>query len=100
MPQQNSSLQERIRINFKEPPKFNVVFHNDDFTPMDFVVFVLVSIFSHDFASAEQIMLKVHIEGQGVAGSYSWDIAQSKRIKTIEMARNEGYPLRVEVVKA
>ena len=58
-----------------KPSKFAVVLHNDDYTPMEFVVFVLQEIFHHPFERAERIMLSVHNDGMGVAGIYHFEIA-------------------------
>ena len=60
----------------KKPSKYAVVLHNDDFTPMDFVVYVLQEIFNHPFERAERIMLSVHNEGMCVAGVYRFEIAE------------------------
>ena len=61
-----------------KPSKFAVVLHNDDYTPMEFVVFVLQEIFHHPFERAERIMLSVHNDGMGVAGIYHFEIAEQK----------------------
>lgn len=81
----------------QEPRQYNVVFHNDDFTPMDFVVSVLRSVFRKKDAEAEALMIKVHKEGSAIVGTYTLDIAASKASRTIRMARNENYPLSVTV---
>jgi ATP-dependent Clp protease adaptor protein ClpS len=79
------------------PPECNVVFYNDDFTPMDFVVDVLMSVFNKEFDVAEDIMMSIHITGSGVAGSYTYDIAVSRANLARNLARKNGYPLRIEV---
>ena len=83
--------------SFKLPPERKVVFYNDDFTTMDFVVDVLVSIFDKSHQEAEQIMHSVHETGYGIAGSYTYDIAVSRANLAIQAARKNGFPLRVEV---
>lgn len=100
MPQENTQLKERTRSKIREPKNYIVVFYNDDFTPMDFVVFVLIRIFYLNFEEAEQLMMKVHNEGKAVIGTYSYDIAMSKTIKATSLAREEGYPLRITVEPA
>ncbi|MCR4741574.1 MAG: ATP-dependent Clp protease adaptor ClpS [Treponema sp.] len=79
------------------PPEKKVVFFNDDFTTMDFVVDVLISIFNKPEEEAESLMLKVHKEGQAIVGSYTYDIAVSRANLTKQLARKNGFPLRVEV---
>jgi ATP-dependent Clp protease adaptor protein ClpS len=84
----------------KEPQKpgnFAVVLHNDDFTPMEFVVYVLQEIFHHPSARAEQIMLAVHKDGMGVAGIYRLEIAEQKAYDTAEEAKENQYPLKITI---
>ena len=80
-----------------KPSKFAVVLHNDDYTPMEFVVFVLQEIFNHPFERAERIMLSVHEEGVGVAGIYHFEIAEQKAYDTAEEAQQNQYPLKVTI---
>lgn len=77
----------------EKPPLFKVVLHNDDFTTMEFVVFVLRTVFHRDTAEAFDIMFKVHNEGIGIAGIYTYEIAQMKAEKAISLARSQEYPL-------
>ena len=84
----------------KEPQKpgnFAVVLHNDDFTPMEFVVYVLQEIFHHPSERAEQIMLAVHKEGMGIAGVYRAEIAEQKAYDTAEEAKENQYPLKITI---
>lgn len=97
MPQENSSVKERNLSKIKKPKKYLVIFHNDDFTPMDFVIILLMNIFFKDYNEAETLMLKVHNDGQAVVGSYSYDIAMSKAKNATDIARHNGFPLRVSV---
>ncbi len=76
----------------KKPPLHKVLLHNDDFTPMDFVVFVLSSIFHKQAADAERIMLAVHRQGVGIAGEYTYEIAESKVARVAELAKEWEYP--------
>lgn len=82
---------------FQLPPERKVVFYNDDFTTMDFVVDVLVSIFNKSQDEAEILMQQVHNNGSSVVGTYTFDIAVSRANLTTQIARKNGFPLRVEV---
>lgn len=73
------------------PGKYNVIMHNDDVTPMGFVVEVLVGIFKKERSDAIELMLKIHHEGKGVAGTYPKSIAESKLMLTREVAEKAGY---------
>ncbi len=84
----------------KEPQKpgnFAVVLHNDDFTPMEFVVYVLQEIFHHPSDRAEQIMLSVHKEGMGIAGVYRLELAEQKAYDTVVLAKENQYPLKITI---
>ena len=80
-----------------KPSKFAVVLHNDDYTPMEFVVYVLQEVFHHPFDRAEQLMLSVHKEGIGVAGIYRLEIAETKAFETAEFAKENQYPLKITI---
>lgn len=86
-----------VTTNIVEPKKFKVIILNDDHTPMEFVVDVLMNIFNHDESSSEQIMLKIHNDGSAVAGIYPYEIAEQKGIETTHLARQAGYPLNVKI---
>ena len=77
----------------KIPNQFDVILLNDDYTSMDFVVEVLRRFFQKKFQAAESIMLKIHIDGEGVCGSYSYDVAQTKVKQVINYAREHDQPL-------
>lgn len=79
---------------------YKVLLHNDDYTTMEFVVQVLMSVFNHDEATATQIMLHVHRHGIGVAGVYPWEIAESRVKQVHELAKKFEFPLRSSVEKA
>lgn len=79
------------------PPERNVVFYNDDTTTMEFVIDVLVSIFNKPHEEAERLMYLVHDQGSAVVGKYTYDIAVSRANLTVQVARKNGFPLRVEV---
>lgn len=84
----------------QRPRPYNVVLHNDDYTTMEFVQVILVAVFHHSHASAAQLMLQVHTAGKAVAGTYTLDIAETKRNEAEAMARGEGHPLKCTVEPA
>jgi len=77
----------------KLPNKFEVLLLNDDYTSMDFVIEVLRKFFLKDYLAAEAIMLKIHIDGEAVCGTYSYDVAQTKVSQVIEYSRKNDQPL-------
>lgn len=83
----------------KRPPMYKVVLMNDDYTPMDFVVMVLESVFNKDHAEALEIMLQVHNKGAAVVGIYTRDVAETKAGIVVEHARINEYPLQCTVEK-
>jgi len=85
-----SSTKEETR----EPPLYKVMLHNDDYTTMEFVVHVLVSVFRKSVDDAVRIMFAVHQEGIGVAGVYPAQIAETKIDAVHQLAREESFPLK------
>ena len=81
------------KTKLEKPKLFRVLLHNDDFTTMEFVVFVLQYVFARSEPEAFTIMLKVHNEGVGVAGVYPYEIATMKSDKATNLARAREYPL-------
>jgi len=77
----------------KIPNRFDVILLNDDYTSMEFVVEVLKKFFHKEFLAAEAIMLKIHIDGEAVCGTYSYDVAQTKVSQVIEYSRKNEQPL-------
>lgn len=88
---------ERTDTKEKEPALYHVVLLNDDYTPMMFVVDVLEDVFQKPPAEAYRIMMQVHVDGRGVAGSYPWEIAETKADKVAALARGAGFPLKATV---
>jgi ATP-dependent Clp protease adaptor protein ClpS len=87
----------RSKEKLKKPPLYKVLLHNDDYTTQDFVVYVLTTVFHKSIEEAITIMLKVHMEGLGIAGIYSYEIAETKAEKVISLARENEYPLLATV---
>jgi ATP-dependent Clp protease adaptor protein ClpS len=90
-------IDEKIKKETKEPPKYKVIFLNDDSTPMEWVIEILKQIYKHSQTSAEQITMTIHTEGASVVGIYSYEIAEQKMTETINASRNHGFPLAVKV---
>lgn len=88
------------KINTELPGKYNVIFHNDDITPMGFVVEILVNIFSFDRQKAVELMLEIHQKGKGVAGTYIKSIAEAKVTLVRDVSLKADYPLNVTIEKA
>jgi ATP-dependent Clp protease adaptor protein ClpS len=84
---------QKVLPKLKRPPLYQVILHNDDFSPMDFVVQVLQKIFFHNEEKAVQIMLQVHQTGKGICGVFTRDIAETKVALVNDCARSSGYPL-------
>lgn len=81
----------------KKPSLYKVILLNDDFTPMDFVIHILVDIFNHTAENAHKIMTMVHEKGSGVAGRYTKEVAETKVYQVSKMAKEEKYPLRCKL---
>ena len=81
------------KTKLEKPKLYKVLLHNDDFTTMEFVVFVLEYVFNRNEAESISIMLKVHNEGLGIAGIYPYEIANMKADKAMNLARAREYPL-------
>jgi ATP-dependent Clp protease adaptor protein ClpS len=88
------------RPKLKEPPRFAVLLHNDDYTTMEFVIEILRKYFHRTEEQAVQIMLQVHQQGKGVAGIYHHEIAETKVVQVHEYARSNGFPLKCSVEPA
>ena len=96
--QEDGEVRQKSRL--KEPRLYRVILHNDDYTTMDFVVKVIVSVFRKPAAEATKIMLDVHKKGQGVVGVYTLDVATTKASQVHEMARQNEFPLRASCEEA
>lgn len=88
-----SEVMTESEVRLEKPKLFKVLLHNDDFTTMEFVVFILQYVFNREDAEAFTIMLKVHNEGLGIAGIYPYEIANMKSEKAMNLAKAREYPL-------
>lgn len=90
----DAAVLERLPQKTKPPQMYQVVLLNDDYTPMEFVVEVIQEFFNKDRETATQIMLKIHLDGKGICGVFSRDVAASKVDQVTEAARKNGHPLQ------
>ena len=90
-------LLEKDGVKTKRPSMWNIVFYNDDYTPMDFVEFVLKTIFHMSTLDALALTLAVHTQGKGITGTYTFEVAEQKQSEVLLMSKVEEHPLRVEV---
>lgn len=97
MPSTDIQLDEKIKVRVSEPKNWKVIFLNDDTTPMDFVISVLMETFKHSIDSAKDVTLQVHETGSGIAGVYSFEIAEAKAVEATNQARGNGYPLQIKL---
>jgi ATP-dependent Clp protease adaptor protein ClpS len=99
-PRTTGDVLEKTRHQTKEPEQWRVLLLNDDYTPMDFVVQVLESIFLKSPAEAYRVMMQVHTQGSGLAGVYTHDVAETKVATVVDLAQEAGYPLQAALDKA
>ena len=98
--QQDGSVLEAEKTRVKPPPLYKVMLLNDDYTPMDFVVVVLQTVFAMSREKATQVMLQVHREGMGVCGTYTREVAAAKVEQVIDIARKHQHPLQCTMEEA
>ena len=92
-----TTVKETVTSSVKPPSMWKVVMLNDDVTPMDIVVHLLTNIFGHTKGEANKIMLQIHNEGAGIAGVYSFEIAEQKGIEATNTARANDAPLKIQI---
>ena len=90
-------IDEKIKQKIVEPKRWKVVFLNDDHTPVDFVIELLLNIFKHTQETAKTITLEIHNSGSGIAGVYSFEIAEIKSVEATALARSNGFPLQIKM---
>jgi ATP-dependent Clp protease adaptor protein ClpS len=95
MSKSQTTSKEKIDITY--PQRYAVIFHNDDFTPMDFVIQLLIEIFNKDIDQATDVTMKIHTEGKATAGVYSYEIAEQKTHEANIVTRHHGHPLKIEL---
>ena len=90
-------IDEKIKQKIKEPKRWKVVFLNDDYTPIEFVIGVLTEVFKHSQETAKGITMQIHNEGSGIAGVYTFEIAEAKAVESTTVARSSGFPLQIKM---
>ncbi|MDR2216200.1 MAG: ATP-dependent Clp protease adapter ClpS [Nevskiaceae bacterium] len=91
---------EEAQPQVKQPPLYNVVLLNDDYTPMEFVVDVLERFFRMDRSAATRIMLEVHVKGRGICGVFTYEIAETKVAQVMNYSRDNQHPLMCTMEEA
>ena len=94
-PERDDEIAPASRRKSKRPRRFQVIFHNDDYTSMEFVVHILTTHFRKAPAEAHQVMLEVHFKGAGIAGVYPREVAETKVAEATDEARANGMPLLI-----
>jgi|TARA_B110000908_G_scaffold42637_1_gene51854 ATP-dependent Clp protease adaptor protein ClpS len=90
-------IDEKIKQTIHSPSKYKVILLNDESTPMEWVVDILVDIFKHSETTAQQLMLTVHETGSAIAGTYSFEIAEQKSTEAVTLSRDHGFPLQFKL---
>jgi ATP-dependent Clp protease adaptor protein ClpS len=90
-----AKIEEKIVVALQPPKLWKVVFHNDDQTPMEFVIELLTSVFKHSERNAKELTLEIHNTGCAVAGIYTHEVAETKGIESTQQARSNGFPLQI-----
>ncbi len=94
VPGEEETVLSEVDAETREPAMYRVLLHNDDYTPMDFVVAVLMGVFNKSLEEATRIMLNVHQSGIGVCGVFTFEVAETKVQMVHELARENGFPLK------
>lgn len=93
----DTKIDEKVVVSLQPPKLWKVVFLNDDSTPMELVMELLTQIFKHTESRAKEITLEIHNTGSGIAGVYTYEIAEQRGIEATSIARANGSPLRIQV---
>jgi len=88
---------EEAETKVDRPPLFTVVFFNDDFTPMEFVVYVIQKFFGYDHAKSTEVMLQIHNKGKGYCGAFSQEIAETKSQQINQFSKENEHPLKTDI---
>ena len=97
--ERNTGVLIKEKTKVQTPKMYSVILLNDDYTPMEFVIYILQTIFKKDYEEAKKIMLLVHNNGKGICGVFPLDIAETKANQVVEFARINQHPLECKVQK-
>jgi ATP-dependent Clp protease adaptor protein ClpS len=97
MAQDQVALSEKVKSEVQEPKRFKVLFLNDDQTPMEFVIELLVKVLRHSENVARDLTLEIHNSGSAVVGVFSFEIAEQKGLECTQLSRDNGFPLQITV---
>ena len=95
--EQDGAVATESETRLEKPPLYKVLIHNDDYTTMEFVVEILENVFNKAPAEAYRIMMAVHHQGQGLCGVYPFEVAETKVATVVDLARDNGFPLRASM---
>lgn len=98
-PEGDGQVLTETKTEVKEPAQYHVLMHNDDFTPMDFVVGLLQDVFHMDEQKSKLVMIEIHQKGLGYCGVFPFDLAETKVHQVLELARKNQYPLKCTIEK-
>jgi ATP-dependent Clp protease adaptor protein ClpS len=98
--QTDGAVKERVEQKKQDPTVYNVILLNDDYTTMEFVMHILETLFQKSPAEAYRIMMHVHQHGRGLAGVYTYEVAETKAQKVAALATDAGFPLRATIEEA
>lgn len=92
-----TQIDEKISIKIDPPKMWKVVFLNDDHTPMEFVIELLMTVFRHAETQAKELTLEIHNSGSAIAGVFNHEVAEQRGIESTQLARSNGFPLQVQI---
>lgn len=95
----NEVTKTKTSTSLSYPPRYNVIILNDDYTPMEFVIKLLVDIFNKDVTTAKEITMHIHNNGSAIAGTYNYEIAEQKTAEAVSTARANSHPLQIKFMQ-
>ena len=90
------AVKQKTAVELRYPPRYDVIIFNDDYTPVEFAIKLLVEIFNKNVDTAKELTMTVHEHGQAVAGTYNFEIAEQKTTEALATARASGHPLQLK----
>ena len=90
------AVKQKTAVELRYPPRFDVIIFNDDYTPVEFVIKLLVEIFNKNVDTAKELTMTIHEHGQAVAGTYNYEIAEQKTTEALGASRANGHPLQLK----